>query len=373
MIITRKIEVFICEDNKELRDEYYKKLYDTINVAVKIANLTVSHLFMLDTRTPYLSPEDREKLTFLGCRKEVKMDSAPYVVASDLYKGKVDMYMASCLIQNVRKNYKEDFKKGMWNRSLRSYKSNLPVPFKSKQFKNLRFEDYLNGDSETRNGCFFTLIGIPFQMRFGRDRSSNKVVVQRVIDGEYDMRTSCIKAEKNKLFLLLCVDIPKQAYKPTVGKKMYASLGVMNPIICTCVSKCELIYGGKNIFEIGTKEEFNYRRRQIQEAVRRCQINNSYTDGKGRKRKTQALERFHDKEKNYIGTKLHTYSRMLVNLAKKHKCSEIVLVNQIEKENKAKQAHEDGDGFVLRNWTYYGLKEMIMYKSKMVGIDVTIE
>ena len=156
---------------------------------------------------------------------------------------------------------------------------------------------------------------------------------------------------------------------------MFAFLGVINPIICTCEVKAKQSYdSGMKCFEIGTKEEFNYRRRQIQEAVRRCQIENKYTvGGKGRKHKCQAIDSFKEKEKNYVDTKLHTYSRMLIDLAIKHKCEEIVLMKQLSREEKAKEENDNKEPFVLRNWSYYGLKEKIEYKSKMVGIKLTIE
>ena len=48
MIITRKIQVFVCEDDKNLRKEYYEKLYNNRNVAVKVANMAVRHEFALD-------------------------------------------------------------------------------------------------------------------------------------------------------------------------------------------------------------------------------------------------------------------------------------------------------------------------------------
>ena len=154
---------------------------------------------------------------------------------------------------------------------------------------------------------------------------------------------------------------------------MYAFLGVMNPILCTCeVNAARKYDSGPKVFEIGTKEEFNYRRRQIQEAVRRCQIANRYTNGgKGRKRKNQAIDKWHDKEINYVDTKMHLYSRMLVDLAIKHECGVIHLVKQKPREDKAKEDNQNGEPFVLRNWSYYGLKEKIGYKCKMAGIKLT--
>ena len=376
MVITRKIEVFVAEDDKKMRKAYYDKLYANRDIAVKVANMCASHLFALDNTMPYLSDEDKEKVTFLGVSGDASTKrNAPYVAASEAFKGQADMGMVSCVLQNVQKMYQDDRKKGMWARSLRSYKGNMPVPYQAKRFANLHFAEYTNGNGEKREGCFFTLTGIPMQMRFGRDRSGNRIIVERVADGDYKMCTSSLQFDGKKIFLLLCVDIPKKEVKLDAKKILFAYLDVDVPIRCTTDVKAAKEYdSGMKWFEIGTKEEFLYRRRQIQEFVRRCQINNKYsTGGKGRKKKCQALEHWHEKELNYIGTKLHMYSRMLVDVAMKHKCGKIVLVNQKEREEKAKEENMRGEPFLLRNWSYYGLKDKIKYKSRMVGIELAEE
>jgi hypothetical protein len=359
MIITRKIQIAIIGTPEE-KQSGYDKLYKHINAAYKVANMTASHLFMLDNTTPYLSDEDRESLTYLGCKGQAATKAnAPYVVASEQYKGEVDMNMICCLQQEVRKNYQADRKGGMYNRSLRSYKANMPIPFKASQYKIYKSINVSDDGNEHEN-INFTLIGVTFAMLFGRDRSGNRVIVERVMDGTYKMATSSIQSDSKKLFLYLYVDIPKEKVKLNEGKRLYATLGVMNPIVCSTTDKFA------RVWEIGTKDEFYHRRKQIQEAIRRCQIANRYTvGGKGRKRKCQALDRYHDKEKNYVDTKLHTYSRMLVDIAIKHKCSELVLMKQTEREETAKD-----DQLVLRNWSYYGLKEKIKYKADMAGIKL---
>lgn len=376
MVITRKIQVFVCEDDKEIRKEYYQKLWDHRDAAVKIANMTVSHLFALDNSMPYLSDEDKDTVTFLGVRGDkATRQNAPYVVASSMYKGKIHTGMIVALQQDVRKMYQDDRKRGMWDKSLRSYKQNMPIPWGANHYHDLRFAKYLNGEGKEMEGCFFTLIGVPFQMKFGRDRSGNRLIVERVISGEYKMCTSSLKFDGGKIFLLLCVDIPQQQVKLDSKKTLYAFLSVATPIVCTCEVNAAREYdSGMKVWEIGTAEEFNYRRRQIQEAVRRCQINNRYaTGGKGRKKKCQAIDRWHDKENNYVDTKLHTYSRMLVDTAVKHKCATIVLMNQKKREEKAKDDNARGDNYVLRNWSYYGLKEKIAYKCKMAGVTLKEE
>ena len=376
MIITRKIEIFVCESDKDLKGRYIEKLYDNRNAAVKTANMCASHLFALDNTMPYISDEDKEKITFLGTTgKTVTRQNAPYVAASIAFKGKADMGMLSCVIQNVRKNYQEDRKGGgMWDKSLRSYKGDMPIPFKPGRFANLRVAEYTSSDGTKKKGGFFTLMGIPFQMRFGRDRSNNKAIVERVIKGEYKMATSSIQIKDRKTFLLICVDIPKKENSLMKGKKLFAFLGVLNPILCFCSETDDYDAGKVKIMEIGTKEEFNYRRRQIQEAARRCQTECKYSNGgKGRKRKTAAIERFKEKEYHYVDTKLHTYSKMLIDYAVKNGCGEIVLLNQLHREEKANDDNMEGDNFVLRNWSYSGLKNKIEYKAKMNNITVTVK
>lgn len=372
MIITRKIQIYIPENDKKLRKEYYETLYNNRYTAVKIANMTVSHLFALDNSMPYLSEEDKDAVTFLGVKGDkATRRNAPYVAASEAFKGQIDMGVCSTIQNTVQKHYQEDKKAGMWKRSLRSYKANMPVPYQANRFQDIRIADYETKDGKKRSGIFFTLTGIPFQMCFGRDRSGNRIVVERIISGEYKMVTSSIQVDddKKKIFLLLSVDIPQKEVVLKPDKRLYAFLGVFNPITCTTDINSEY-----RVWEIGTEEEFNHRRRQIQEAVKRCQINNKYSvGGKGRKKKNKALDRFHDKEKNYVDTKLHTYSRMLVDMAIKHECSEIVLMKQIEREDKAKEDNKNEKPFVLRNWSYYGLKDKIQYKSNMYGIKLTVE
>lgn len=413
MIITRKIEVFVCENDKDQRKAYYEKLYAVRNIAYDAANKATASLYALDNLIACIDEKSRKLIQYIGAKgTPASRQNAAYTIMSHLYKDKMSgiKSMLSNLAQYVTKNYSEDRKKGLYKHSLRSYKETLPIPFSTKSFVNLRFSEYENGEGEKNTGCFFTLMGIPFQMRFGRDRSGNRLIVERILSGEYKMCTSSIqitqvrerldllneendkrkqsketgsvedgqkkkKKQKQKIFLLLCVDIPKKEVKINPEKKLFAFLGVMNPVICTCDIRAYKVYdSGYKWFEIGTKEEFNYRRRQIQEAVRRCQINNRYTTGgKGRKKKCQAIERWHEKENNYVDTKLHTYSRMLVDLAIKHECGQIILMNQIHREDEAKEDNKNGEPFVLRNWTYYGFKEKIEYKCKMVGITLKVD
>lgn len=80
------------------------------------------------------------------------------------------------------------------------------------------------------------------------------------------------------------------------------------------------------------------------------------------------MEHFSEKEKRYVDSRLHLYSRRLIDICVKSEAGTLLLVNQTNKEEVAKE-----DEFLLRNWSYYGLIEKIKYKANMVGINVIVE
>ena len=394
MVITRKIEIYVHEEDKELKKNFQHTLYEWRDAVRRAANLIVSHKFVQQNVRDfmYLQEDVQERFMVtdektgvskvkynvsdtLKKEKGMSEQNTTYRLIASLLKGKVPADIYSCLNQAVAKTFKEtvmDINKG--EATLRSYKNNIPMPFSAKALSNIHKAD---------DGRFyFTLFGIPFACMLGRDRSNNEAVIDRCISGEYKMCSSSIAFEKTvnretgkkkqKLFLFLCVDIPKKEIELKADKKMFCYLSVDCPIQYTYEVQAKNVYdSGVKWASIGTAEEFQYRRLQIQAAMKRCQVNSRYSvGGKGRKRKLQALERFAEQEKNYVKTKLHTYSRMLVDKAIQNKCATIVLVNQSQREEQAKNDNQKGKPFVLRNWSYYGLKNLIKYKADMVGIKV---
>lgn len=218
----------------------------------------------------------------------------------------------------------------------------------------------LSYDSDS-NHFSLILFHIPFGINLGRDRSNNKQILESCLSGHCKICESSLLIDdlRKKMFLLLSYEPSAKKYNLDEELCVQASLSIENPIIAR-FKKTEIC--------IGNKEEFLYRRLQIQAAIRRSQINSKFsTGGKGRKRKLQAVDRFHDKEKNYIKTKIHTYSSMLVDFALHNRCKYIELVNQSEKETNAKKSQ-----FILRNWSYYGLKKCIEYKARAKGIDIRL-
>lgn len=350
-------------------------VYEWRDQVRRTANMIVSHKTIMQNVRDfvYFTEEIQDKFyvkdTLVqgpGCSEQ----NTTYKIASKMLKGKVPSDIYSCLNQAVCKTFKEtigDYLRG--NASMRTYKNNIPIPFSANAIANIHKAD---------DGRFyFTLFGIPFACRLGADRSNNEAVIDRCIDGDYSICGSSLMIDdrRKKMYLLLVADMPKKEVKLTKGKTLFARLDVDIPIVATTDVKAKQEWdSGTKKFEIGNKEEYLYRRLQIQAAVRRCQINNKYsTGGHGRKQKCKAIDRWHEKEANYIGTKTHIYSKLLVDMAVKHKCDTIVLLDQSRRETKAKEENQSGQPFLLRNWSYYGLKDRITYKAKLVGINVVVE
>lgn len=416
MVITRKIEIYVHEEDKEMKQNYMHTIFEWRDWVRRAANLIVSHKFVQmnvrdfnyfqeevmerflqdnpDRRV--INKKGKETIKFnvsdvLKDEKGLSEQNTTYRLVAMLLKGRVPADIYSCLNQLVCKSFKEDCKdvyKG--DATIRSYKNNIPMPFSAKALSNIHqvmeeYTDTKTGEIKSARRYYFTLFGIPFACRLGSDRSNNSVIIDRCISGEYKLCSSSIAFQKvadratgkkkTKLFLHLCVDIPQQQVKLNPKKMMYCYLGLAHPI--------EYNYEQQTPYcsdpavkwsSIGDVEEFIYRRTQIQNAVRRCQKNCRWAKGgKGRMRKLQAINRFMEKEKNYVHTRLHTYSRELVNRAVENKCATIILVNQEPRELQAKEDNQKGNPFVLRNWSYFNLKTMIEYKAKMYGIKVISE
>ncbi|HCT95249.1 MAG: hypothetical protein A2X19_00015 [Bacteroidetes bacterium GWE2_39_28] len=355
MILTKKIEVIINENDYAVKSGYLKQLYIWRSLVRNGANELISYLYSIDRLKYYkfITQEAKIELGIIGAKGEsVKEGSASYVLLSERLKGLIPMDIANSLQQNVTKTYKES-RKDILNGSaaLKSY-NNLPIPFSGCSIRNL---NYL----KEANKYTFTLFGLPFSFMLGKDRSNNKSVLDCCIAGEIKICGSSLQIDDNrkKTYLLLNVDIPKIELSLEAENFIDAQLSIDIPIVASFKNDIKMI---------GNKEEYLHRRIQIQKALKRAQINSTYTTGgRGRKRKTQALERFNNKEKDYINTRLHTYSKLLIDFAIKNRCKTIYLINQKEKEKQIQK-----NSFLLRNWGYYGLKQKLIYKASLFGINI---
>jgi len=276
-----------------------------------------------------------------------------YRILNLYFKGQLPSRIISTMNMTLNRVYNSE-RLAYWkgDKSLRNYKKDIPIPFGGDLVK--------LGNDEKRRDFKFTLFKIPFRTYLGKDRSDKKVLLQRALVGQIKICTSSIQIIKGKLFLLLALELPKQVNVLKEHIIAEASLSIEHPI--TVIIE-------KDNFQIGSKEEFLYRRMAIQAARHRAQKAAAFNKGgHGRTKKLKSLDHFQEKERRYIDSRLHTYSRRLIDICVKSGAGTLLLVNQSNKEDVAKE-----DEFLLRNWSYYGLIEKIKYKANMAGINVIME
>ena len=206
--------------------------------------------------------------------------------------------------------------------------------------------------------------GEPTIARFAIDTGSNKnkeelnTTLLRLISGEYEVCASSIglcKDEK-KIVLNLSMKIPKKELELDENTVVGVDLGLVVPACCALNNN---MYVKK---AIGSVAEFLRVRTQLQSQYRRMQKQVATNNGgHGRKKKMQPLDKFREKERNFVKTYNHYVSKEVVDFAVKNNAKYI---------NMEDLSGFKGDNRILRNWSYYELQQFIEYKAAKYGIVV---
>ena len=400
--ITRKIEVHLHRHgNDETAMSRYKdeldKWREINNNLYKAANYIVSHSFFNDAfeqRLRIHSPRFNEIEKLLKTSKKNKLadseikvlkderklllkqfaqqkkdflqtseQNSTYKVVSEEFGDVIPSNILTCLNQNISSTY-SCFRKDVENgkRTIPNYKKGIPVPFSMTMHNKLQLQ-------RRNDGSFFVRMpmGLEWDLFFGRDRSNNREIVERILNHQYEAGNSSLQEAKNgKVFLLLLVKIPKQKQELDVNRVVGVDLGINVPLYAALNDN---EYGG---LSIGSREQFLNVRMRMSKQKRELQhsLQNSTNGGRGRSHKLQALERLKNKERNWVHLQNHIFSKAIVDYAIKHNAGTIQMEdlsnfgrdcnNEIEKEYK----------FVLRYWSFYELQQLIEYKARIAGITV---
>ncbi|HFL3608537.1 TPA: RNA-guided endonuclease InsQ/TnpB family protein [Clostridioides difficile] len=260
----------------------------------------------------------------------------------------------SLVTQRIKKDYSNDFVGIITGQqSLRNYRNDNPLMISNQQLNFKYIDDTFYLD---------IMCGYRLEVVLGKRDNENvnelKSTLEKVISKEYKVCDSSMQFSKNNkdVILNLVIDIPQNSnvYKPVEGRTLGVDLGVAVPIYM-CLN--DDTYKRKGLGDINN---FLRVRQQMQTRRRKLQKDLTLTNGgKGRKKKTQLLDKLQENERNFVKTYSHALSKRVVEFAKSNKCEYI----NIEKLTK------DGfDNIILRNWSYFELQKMIEYKAEREGI-----
>ena len=411
-IITRKIELKIVKDGltDEEYDQQWKYLYQINNTIYLAANRISTHclfndeyemrlklhmprykeiekeLKKLDSDKKTSDKEIRDRL--LNERKELDEDvknkkkdflqcskqNSTYQLVSKEFKQYIPSDILANLNQKIQENYNNNQKKiESGERALSTYKKGMEIPFSIRENKRLKLfikEEgiYLKWFKE-----------ILFRLEFGKDASNNRCIVERLIESDkqqkgkgedYVANNSSIKLIKKgndkstRIFLLLSIDIP--AKKQVLDKDVVlgVDLGIKCPLYLA-INKNDNFK-----MQIGDIEHFHNQRTMFQKRFKSLQKLICTQGGHGRKKKLEPLEKLKEKERNWVHTQNHVYSREVIKQALKQNARTIHM-ESLKDFGKGKDGYvKDEYKYLLRYWSYYELQSMIEYKAKLEGIEV---
>ena len=423
-IITRKIELKIVRLTDEEYDQQWKYLYQINNTIYQAANRISTHclfndeyemrlrlhmprykeideglenikteLEKLNTKKKASDKEKRDRLLneqrkLVDERKELDKDvknkkkdflqcskqNSTYQFVSKKFLKYIPAEILTDLnryVQNNHSNNKNKVKSG--ERALSTYKKGMGIPFSIKSESGLRL-------FVKEEGIYLKWFkGILFKLEFGKDSSNNRCIVERLIESykqqkkkgeDYVANNSSIKLIKKgndkstRIFLLLSIDIP--AKKQVLDKDVVlgVDLGIKCPLYLA-INKDDNFK-----MQIGDIEHFHNQRTMFQKRFKSLQKLMCTQGGHGRKKKLEPLEKLKEKERNWVHTQNHVYSREVIKQALKQNAG-IIHMESLKDFGKGKEGYvKDEYKYLLRYWSYYELQSMIEYKAKLEGIEV---
>lgn len=352
-VITRKIEIFVSESDSDKRKKYYKTLREWSYVSRNYANDVMNTLQSARFLDNLIKDTADENLNSLSSYLETSKRNVGYKMLANKYKELLPSSYRTCINSYVFSNFNNTIKEVLrGDRAINSYKKDFPLLFMSKSIRNLSLDD---------SGGSFEFYSIPFRFNFGRDKSNNKSIVEKILTNQYKMCDSSIKFDGTKLFMFLVVNIPDNKISLDDNKVMGVDLGLQYPAYVSI--------NNDTIFRqsIGNAETFLNVRLSLQKQKRSLQANLKHVKGgRGRNNKLSKLNDIGNKERNFAKTMNHTFSKEIIDLAIKNNCGTINI------EDLKGFGKNDKNGFVLRNWSFFELQSFIQYKADKVGIKVNV-
>lgn len=355
----QKIRLRFDTEEPEKVTALWDLLYQWQHICYRGANYISSHLWIQDQLKHmfYLEEGTVKKLSdikkdpdgILQCSRK----NTTYQVLSKNFKGNIPTDILTAL-NNYVVSYYDAERNAYWygDKSVRNYKKSLPIPAPPKGIRNIKY-------NESIKNFTFNFYSIPFQTYFGAGHQGPKETWNKFIEGTLTLNHATkVMIKENKIYLLAAFELAQEQYSLDKNIIAQAELGFDVPIEATAV--------GKTV-QIGTNEDFIFKRLAIQRARSRHQKASKQNRSKnGLKRQKKNSLNYGDREKRYIQTKVHQYSRQLVDFCLKHRAATLLLTKQAFDEVEDKK-------YQIPNWTFGGLIEKIKYKTARLGITLIEE
>ncbi len=207
---------------------------------------------------------------------------------------------------------------------------------------------------------FKVRVGNPYKAAFIRDE------LLHLFEGVYKPVGSQLSInKKGKIILSLGLEVPNKEAKLDENVTVGIDIGLAKPVVCAINND---FYKRKIIGDYDTftknRLRLEYQKRGIQKSLKYAK------GGHGRNKKLRKLNDIRDRERRFVHTMNHKFSTEAVNFAIKNHAKYINIEDLSDfgksKGGEVKEEHK----FILRNWSYFELQQMIEYKASAYGIKV---
>lgn len=352
MIKTRKIEIIPVGNKKEV----LSKVQDIQNICATLANevarytvVNLKNLQDFKKENPDLNSETANKkyTEYLG----TSLRNYGYRISTK-YKDQLPSQIRTSLNSNIYKTIQKNLNNILKN------KMSIPSFTSSHMAIYFNYPGTLTKKEEKYHLLVNKQLDLEFTLHFGRDRSNNKSIVDKVLSGEYKGCDSNISTKDGKIFLNLSFDFtPEKNEDLNPDICLGIDMGLNRPVTIArndgkYVPQIEL---GPNI--MGTRLAFHQQRRMLSRGLTHAK------GGHGTKRKLKKFQDLKEKERNYCETMNHKMSKAIIDICKKENIGKI-------KMEDLTGITKDANDYYLKSWAYYQLESQIKYKADEAGILV---
>jgi IS605 OrfB family transposase len=348
LIKVRKIQIIPVENFNET----YSFIREMMSKTCEISNAVMRESFYLIKEMKEIKTEQNVSFKELDAIIRGKYGLTSNSLIYDRVKALKDIPSASKAIicQNIYSKLNKNFYEVYTNKiSLPSFtKDKMPLPFRGDNISLM-----LDGDD-----YYINIYKHKFKFNFGRDRSNNKLIVDKLYSNEYKFCTSSIIIKDKKIFLHLSFkfDVTDEVVYDK-NKILGIDLGINRPVAqSTNYNKYtpQIEIGGK-IHE--TRMSIYRQRRSLQSALKYAQ------GGRGRKTKMSRMDKLGNYEHNFMKTMNDLLSRKIIDYC----LSEGIGTIHMEDLTGITM---DKNNYFLKSWSYYQLQLMISYKAQEHNITV---
>lgn len=270
----------------------------------------------------------------------------------------------SASIKDVADKWKNDTKDILRGDKLPpTYKKDVPIDIANKSMEIIKEDNKYYANISLLSNPYKKELDLKsgkILLHIGAKDKTQKVILDRIISGEYKVSASQIKRikkGKSKWMLYLSYNFTPEKEKLNPNNIMGIDMGIVYPIYMAFNNSYHRykIKGG----------EIEHFRKQIESRKNQLLEQGKYCGdgriGHGTLTRIKPIDKAQNKVANFRDTTNHKYSRYVVDMAVKHNCGTIQMedLTGINKNN-----------IFLKNWSYYDLQQKIKYKAEEKGIEV---